>query len=127
MIDIEKRLPYNQKLIERAREMRKNMTYSEQKLWDEFLSDFQKIFQIRVLRQRPISNFIVDFYIAKASLVIEIDWESHFDEQWKAYDQERTEILVGYGLKVLRFTNDEVLNDFESVCSKITQQIWQNL
>jgi very-short-patch-repair endonuclease len=72
---------YNSKLKERTSELRKNMTESEKKLWYNFFVDFQKTYNIRVLKQRPIDNFIVDFYIAKVSIVIEIDGQSHFNEQ----------------------------------------------
>jgi len=55
--------------------------------------------------------------------IIEIDGESHFDEQWKAYDEERSDILVWLWLKVIRFTNHEVIKDFEEVCKVILQEI----
>jgi very-short-patch-repair endonuclease len=72
-----------------------------------------------VLRPRPIDNFIVDFYCAALKLVIEIDGDSHFTEQGKQYDAERTAILEGYGLRVIRFTNVEVLQNFEGVCYQL--------
>ncbi|MGL4498857.1 MAG: endonuclease domain-containing protein, partial [Planktothrix sp.] len=62
---------------------------------------------------------IVDFYCAALKLVIEIDGDSHFTEQGKQYDAERTVILEGYGLKVVRFTNVEVLQSFEGVCGEL--------
>lgn len=119
LIEIETRLPYNPKLKERTRELRKNMTEPEKKLWYNFFREFQKNHDIRILRQRPIDNFIVDFYIPKLKLVIEIDWESHFDDQWKAYDVERTHILEWLWLKVIRFTNEEVMKNFDGVCESI--------
>lgn len=108
-------LPYNQKLVARAKELRKNMTVAEKKLWYDFLQKFP----LRVLRQRPIDNFIVDFYCAKLKLVIEVDGDSHFTDEGMKRDSQRTEILEGYGLKVIRFTNDEVLHNFEAVCEAI--------
>jgi len=108
-------LPYNQKLIPIAKELRKNPTPAEKKLWQYF----QRNFPFRVLRQRPIDNFIVDFYCAALKWVIEVDGESHFTEQGKQYDAERTNILQGYGLKVVRFTNVEVLRGFEGVCQEL--------
>jgi very-short-patch-repair endonuclease len=110
-------LPYNPKLVERAKNLRKNMTTAEKKLWYSYLMDFK----FRVLRQKPIDNFIVDFYCTKLKLVIEIDGDSHFTNDGKDYDQERTQILEGYGLKVMRFTNDEVLKDFAGVCQRIEE------
>ncbi len=108
-------LPYNPKLVERARDMRKHPTAAEKKLWYDFLRTFKH----RVLRQRPIDNFIVDFYCAKLKLVIEIDGDTHSKDEQMEYDQARTSTLEGYGLKVIRFTNKEVLEDFEAVCAVI--------
>jgi very-short-patch-repair endonuclease len=90
------------------------MTEPEKRIWQ-----FLRTLPYQVLRQRVIDNFIVDFYCASFKLVIEIDGDSHFTDEGKAYDEERTKILEGYGIKVIRFTNDEVLNNFEGVCEKI--------
>ncbi|NER49032.1 MAG: endonuclease domain-containing protein [Symploca sp. SIO1A3] len=108
-------LPYNSHLVARAKSLRKNPTPAEKKLWLDYLRSFK----FRILRQRPIAHFIVDFYCAALKLVIEVDGDSHFTDQGKAYDLERTSILEGYGLRVVRFTNDEVLNNFEGVCQQI--------
>ncbi|MBD2299247.1 endonuclease domain-containing protein [Nostoc sp. FACHB-87] len=108
-------LPYNPKLVERAKELRKNMTPAEKKLWCDYLRNFQ----FRVLRQRPIDHFIVDFYCPTLQVVIEIDGDSHFTDEGQDYDRDRTRILEGYGLKIIRFTNSQVLNHFESVCEHI--------
>jgi very-short-patch-repair endonuclease len=106
-------LPYDVALVPRAKELRKNMTAAEKKLWYGYL----RTFRFKVLRQRPIDHFIVDFYCPSLKLVIEIDGDSHFTEDGKASDQERTQILEGYGLKVLRFTNQDVMKDFRQVCA----------
>ncbi|HRR19665.1 MAG TPA: DNA methyltransferase, partial [Ignavibacteriales bacterium] len=108
-------LPYNPKLVERAKELRKNMTEAERKLWNEYLRNFK----YRVLRQRPIHHFIVDFYCPTLKLVIEIDGDQHYTEDGKAYDEERRKILESYGLREIRFRNKEVLNEFERVCKAI--------
>lgn len=126
MLQLENRIQYNPKLTERAKELRKNMTEPEKKLWFWFFVDFQKIHQIRILRQRIIDNFIVDFYIPKVKIVIEIDWESHFTENWKIYDEERTNILNWLWLKVIRFTNLEIGKNFDWVCESILLEIWKN-
>ncbi|MDI9637848.1 endonuclease domain-containing protein [Geitlerinema splendidum] len=73
-----------------------------------------------------MDNFIVDFYCAALKLVIEIDGESHFTEQGRLYDQERSQILESYGLRIVRFTNREVLEDFEGVCEKLRELIPPN-
>jgi very-short-patch-repair endonuclease len=108
-------LSYNPKLVERAKELRKNMTKAERKLWYEYLRNFK----YRVHRQRPIDQFIVDFYCPELKLVIEIDGDSHNSENTQAYDLERTQVLEGYELTVIRFTNQEVLTNFEGVCEVI--------
>ena len=104
-------LPYNPKLKERARELRKHMTNAENYIWNNLL----KKLPFRVLRQKPIDNFIVDFYCAKLKLVIEIDGDEHFAESGIEYDRERTAILESYGLNVIRFNNDEVIQSFEKI------------
>ncbi|MDB9305584.1 MULTISPECIES: endonuclease domain-containing protein [Cyanophyceae] len=112
-------LPYNPQLVERAKTLRKNMTKAEKKLWYDYLRNFQ----FRVHRQRPIDNFIVDFYCPNLSLVIEVDGESHSTDLAQNYDRERTQILEGYGLRIIRFTNQEVLNAFAGVCATIEELI----
>jgi very-short-patch-repair endonuclease len=112
-------LPYNPYLIHRAKELRKNMTPAERKLWHEYL----KTFRYRVFRQRPIDNFIVDFYCPSLKLVIEVDGDSHFTEEAQVADLERTQQLESYGIKMIRFTNHEVSQNFDGVCSAIEQEI----
>lgn len=108
-------LPYNPDLVPRAKEMRKNPTPTEKKLWA-----FLRQFPLKMCRQRPIDQFIVDFYCPKLKLVIEVDGEVHLTPEAMAYDARRTKVLEGYGLTVIRFTNDEVKYDFEAVCEKIS-------
>lgn len=103
-------LPYNPQLVPRAKEMRKNPTIAERKLWG-----YLRNFPVKFWRQRPIDNFIVDFYCPKLKLVIEVDGDSHFTDLGLVYDEERTRVLEGYGLQIIRFTNDEVLQNFEEV------------
>ena len=110
--DNEFHLPYNPALIARAKELRKDMTAAEKKLWYRYLKNFK----YRVLRQRPIHHFIVDFYCPTLKLVIELDGDSHATQDAQAYDTERTQILEGYGLQVIRFTNYQVFHEFEAVC-----------
>ncbi len=86
-------LPYHPELIAKARELRRSMTSAEKKLWYDYL----KKLKVRVLRQRPIDHFIVDFYCASAKLVIEVDGEEHASPEGVAYDLERTRVLEGYG------------------------------
>ncbi|MEO1447925.1 MAG: endonuclease domain-containing protein [Bacteroidota bacterium] len=81
----------------------------------EFLRDYKP----RILRQRPIDFYIVDFYCPKAKLVIEIDGSYHFHPDQAAADAHRTANLEQYGLAIIRFSNKEVLQQFEEVCCRI--------
>ena len=108
-------LPYNPDLIKRAKWLRNNITEAEKILWYHFLQKFK----YRVLRPRPIDNFIVDFYCPKARVVIEIDGDDHSKKVKMEYDEERTSILGGYGLTVFRIKNEEVLNKFSRVQKRL--------
>ncbi|MGF1489433.1 MAG: endonuclease domain-containing protein [Prochloraceae cyanobacterium] len=108
-------LPYQRHLIEKARSMRKNPTFAEKKLWQNYLRNLP----IRILRQRPIDRFIVDFYCASYKIAIEVDGKQHYTKEGLAYDAERSAILSGYGIKIIRFTNQEVINNFDAVCEQI--------
>ena len=114
---IQKRsLPYNKNLKTKSQTLRKTQTKAENKLWYEFL----KSQNIQFYRQKPIHHYIVDFYSPKLKLVIEIDGGSHYTDFAIEYDKERTKILNQLNLKVIRFTNHEVMNNFEEVCRSIT-------
>ena len=108
-------LPYKGKLIPRAKELRKNATRQEKKLWYEFLNSYPVRFQ----RQKSIDSFVADFYCHEAKLVVELDGSQHYEEAGIARDKERSAILEKYGLKVIRFSNLEVDRNFQGVCTTI--------
>ena len=108
-------LKYNGNNVPFARELRKNATPQEKHLWYDFLSTYK----IRFQRQKPIDNFIADFYCHKAKLVIEIDGSQHFTEEGIEKDEFRTEVLSAYDLLVIRFTNRQVDKNFYGVCAYI--------
>lgn len=112
-------LPYQNKLIPRAKELRKGATKQENHLWYDFLCRYPVRFQ----RQKTIDHFIADFYCHAAKLIIELDGAQHYDEQGLARDKERTAILSEYGVEVLRFSNTEVENDFRRVCTVIDSAV----
>jgi restriction endonuclease S subunit/very-short-patch-repair endonuclease len=114
-----KHFPYNPNNLEKAKMMRRNPTQAEKKLWDEFLSRHDYKFY----RQRPIDHFIADFYCSKADLIIEVDGDVHLSDASKEYDRMRTELFNTYGLKVIRFSNEEVINSFKNVCQKINEYL----
>ena len=109
-------IPYNPALKQRSRELRKYPTDAERKLW-QFLRTREETW----LRQKPIDHFIVDFFCSSFKLVIELDGSQHYSDDGKEYDQARTDILSGYGLTVLRFSNVDVTQNFYGVCTAIVQ------
>lgn len=111
----------NNKMLPVARRLRREMTLSEQHLWFRFLRSYP----VKIYKQRIIESFVVDFYCAEARLVIELDGSQHYTEQGKAYDEERSSIMEGYGVEVLRFTNLEVDREFDAVCERIDARIKQ--
>ena len=115
-------LPYNKDLVSRAKELRKSMTKAERRIWYEVFRN-KRFEDLRWLRQRPIANFIVDFYCAELKLVVEIDGGDHFTQAGKVYDEERTKILEGYGLTVIRFTNEEILKNLAGVHQRLLQYV----
>lgn len=115
--------PYKHELKSRARELRKNSTRHENHLWYDFLNRYP----IKFRRQRPIDGFIVDFFCEQANLVIELDGSQHFTEQGTVYDTERSVILGNYGLKVIRFTNSEIDNNFDGVCAIIDKEVKERI
>ena len=108
-------LNYKEKNIALARKLRKNSTPQENRLWYEFLSKYETRFQ----RQKAIDHFIADFYCYKAKLIIEIDGMHHYSDEGIQKDEFRTEVLEGYDLKIIRFTNSQISTDFQSVCKYI--------
>ena len=114
---------HNPTLTPQAKALRQAMTPQEQRLWFGYLRDYP----IRILRQKVIDRFIVDFYCAKARLVIEIDGKQHETKQGRAHDHERTQYLQGRGLTVLRFSNIVVDYNYANVCDMIDMTIRQKL
>ncbi len=102
----------------RARLLRKNATKEENHLWYDFL----RTYPIQFLRQRPVGPYIVDFYCHKAKLAIELDGSQHYEGDGPQYDAARTAYLEQQKhLHVLRFSNLEVEQNFEGVCTAIDQ------
>ena len=119
-------LKYNTKLVGNAQHLRKNMTDEEKKLWYQFL----KLLPMTVNRQKNIGNFIVDFYICSKNTVIEIDGRQHYTAQHKAADAKRDAELASLGLKVLRYSNNTIRDDFRVVCESILRHLgltWDDL
>ena len=110
---------YNKQNIPFAKELRKNMTPWERKLWYEYL----RYYPIRFQRQKAIGNYIVDFYCAKARLVVELDGGGHYEPEQIQADAKRTAELEQMNLKVVRICNPDVDRNFSGVCEFIDCKI----
>ncbi len=106
---------YNKLNIPLAKTLRKNMTPWERKLWYEFLRSYP----IRFQRQKSIGNYIVDFYCAKAKLVIELDGGGHYTESQQEKDKIRTKELENIDLRIIRICNLDIDKNFYGVCEYI--------
>ncbi len=105
----------NSELTKRAQQLRKSLTKEEARLWNQFLSRYP----LRFRRQYVIGNYIVDFYCHKAKLVVELDGSQHLSPDEMEYDKSRTAYLESQGLQVLRFSNLDILRQFQNVCTAI--------
>ncbi|MGR0304965.1 endonuclease domain-containing protein [Acinetobacter beijerinckii] len=117
--------PYNKNLKPPARDLRSNMTDAEQLLWNRIRC--KQILGLQVYRQKPILNFIVDFYCPKANLVIECDGGQHYTEQGIQADLNRDYALNELGLLTLRFSNHQVLTEIDAVVEHIYCVVEQRL
>jgi very-short-patch-repair endonuclease len=117
MEELDKSMYYGAKSItvQAARLLRENMTYYEKLLWERLKN--KQICGVRFRRQHPIDFFIADFYCHEARIVVEIDGEIH--EQQKEYDDGRSAEMERYHIKVIRFTNSEIVNNMEEVIKVI--------
>ena len=114
--------PYRTQLKPLSRKLRSNMTEAEQKLW--FMLRRKQIQGLQFYRQKPLLQYIVDFYCPKAKLVIELDGGQHYEETNQKQDQARTNALNALGLTVIRFNNRQVLIETNAVLEVINQQIY---
>ena len=114
---------YNKANISLAKQLRKHMTPWERKLWYEFLRSYPVRFQ----RQNAIGNYIVDFYCAKANLVLELDGSGHYENAQMEADVQRSMELEAMGLTVLRIINSDIDKNFREVCAYIDLNVQECL
>ena len=114
---------HNKNIVPLAKELRKNMTPEEKHLWYDFL----RTYPIKFTRQKVIGNYIVDFYCAKANLVIELDGSHHGLENETKKDEIRTEYLKSLGLEVIRIPNYEINDNFLYACRHIDGLVEESL
>jgi very-short-patch-repair endonuclease len=111
----------NQKqLKDLRRQLRKNMTPAERKAWGILKN--RQILNLRFLRQYGVENYILDFYCPEIKLAIEVDGGQHNDEKEKLSDAARTSLMGLYGIKVIRFWNNEVMQNLDGIYQKIMEQ-----
>ena len=111
--------PYRRELKPRSQSLRRDPSPAERKLWFEFLRDLP----VKFTRQKPLGHYIADFYCASQRLVIEVDGDSHFNHEGARYDAARTATLELVGIRVMRITNLEVMEQFEGVCQRIHEAL----
>ena len=116
MISRKRPLP-SKHMIGRSRQLRQEMTIPERLLWGKLRS--HRLFGLQFRRQHPIGPYVVDFYCSKAELVVEIDGRSHRGQE--ILDRQRQEFLEQYGLRVIRFSNDRVINRLTDVVRAIAE------
>jgi very-short-patch-repair endonuclease len=113
-------IPYDKRLVKKARENRKHPTSAEKKMWFGILRN--KAFQnLKFTRQKPLNHFIVDFYCSKLLLAVEIDGDSHAGQE--EYDRQRTERLGRYGITVIRYTNIDVMQNLDGVYEDLQEKV----
>lgn len=118
-------LRYNHRLKSNARHLRTNMTESEKKLWTHLQR--KQLLGVQFYRQKPIGNYIVDFYAPKVKLVIEVDGSQHLELDHVQKDLSRQRDLQNQGLLVLRFDNLQVLQEIDAVMEKIFETVGRRL
>ena len=116
-------LSYREDLKPKAQNLRKNMTQEEKHLWFDFL----KAYPIQFRRQKPVNQYILDFYCSKAKLAVELDGSQHYETDAQKYDAERTKFLEEQGIEVLRFTNQEIKQHFPEVVKLIEEKVKERM
>ena len=118
-------LEYNKKHKQVSRQLRNNMTNAEQLLWSRLRR--KQLLNVQFYRQKPLGNFIVDFYAPAARLVIEVDGGQHLEPECRRKDLLRDRYLTGEGLEVLRFDNLQVLRETDAVVEQVMQRIQERV
>jgi len=111
-------IPYNKALLEKARELRNQLTPPERQFWNA-LREMPSYQSHPFNRQKPLGEYIVDFYCHECRLVVEIDGDSHGTKEAQLKDQKRTAFLESKGLRVIRFTNREIVRNIEGVMESL--------
>ena len=113
----------NGELVSRARELRRDMTKEERRLWFDYL----RTYPVRFSRQKALGRYIADFYCAQAGLVLELDGSQHYEPEEQEKDAQRTAYLEKYSIHVVRIPNNEVTGNFRGVCEYIDSLVKQRM
>ena len=113
----------NSELVSRARELRRDMTKEERRLWFDYL----RTYPVRFSRQKVLGRYIADFYCAQAGLVLELDGSQHYEPEEQEKDAQRTAYLEKYSIHVVRIPNNEVTGNFRGVCEYIDSLVKQRM
>jgi very-short-patch-repair endonuclease len=111
----------SRKIVDNAKSLRKKITPAEKLLWENLRN--RKLNNIKFRRQHPIERFVADFYCHEKKLVIELDGGIHNDPNQKEYDDGRTAEIEKYNIRIIRFKNEEILNNIKNVLEKIKEII----
>ena len=114
---------HNKLIVPLAQELRKGMTKEEKHLWYDFLRQYP----VKFIRQKVIDGYIVDFYCAKAKIVIELDGSHHGEDENAKADSIRDTELSKYDIQVIRIPNYEIWKNFNGVCRHIDSLVQQSL
>ena len=113
-------LPFNKNLKPLARQLRKNMTDAERALWSKLRR--KQLNGLIFYRQKNIGSFIVDFYCPAVKLIIELDGGQHYSAQGRVKDEARDQYLAKVGLKVIRFSDLDVLKNMDGVLQVLSER-----
>lgn len=113
----------NGELVSRARELRRDMTKEERRLWFDYL----RTYPVRFSRQKVLGRYIAEFYCAQAGLVLELDGSQHYEPEEQEKDAQRTAYLEKYSIHVVRIPNNEVTGNFRGVCEYIDSLVKQRM
>ena len=114
-------LVYQRNLKQYSRDLRNQLTIAESILWKHLR--YRQILGVKFYRQKPLLNYIVDFYAHRAKLVIECDGSQHLQEEFLINDEQRDAHLRQEGILVLRFTNIQIVKKLDSVLTVIWDHV----
>ncbi|HPP08537.1 MAG TPA: endonuclease domain-containing protein [bacterium] len=115
------KIHYDKKLKKFSRTLRQEMTDAERLFWSKVR--MKQLNGYQFYRQRPIGEYVVDFYCPRAKLIIEIDGGQHYEDDGRRKDEMRDKFLSGIGLKILRFSDRDVIENIEGVVEHVLENL----